>query len=631
MEIAAGGNEGNNSLDENTIITKGLPQSIEFQERKSSAVSGVSCSYGTSSISPLRIEPVNVHELALLKTIRDQANKNKKLSNSENTGESNYCKEICSKKNRRIDPPVRENKQSHQVINFYAQQLQQQQQQNNVENRKEESNTTMKMVANTPIIDENETSEMSTDSKNKLQQLKLKEHKEVDQEESPEVSISDDMQQQTRFRENTFSVFSAEEDNSVGVNIDEEATDHVNEDGTINEDMNTEELLLEIAKLEAEAEAKAKAAEDAIQMAKVALIDAMETEAEDGRGPEEERNLESAEEGRKEEKEDKEISENQEEQDRVDKAENILSEGLTDEGVEIVFSCNGYSSYKDFTDCCIARTRSIEKTIQNAMKQIVSFSYIKEEKIDERVESSISAPENDEEKRDGNNDSPTEDVDEATKELNESCEPNPENGIDRDVSKQEGESKVVPELSLMPEDVVPTPKRLLTDKSEVDEERPSSIVDNLVEPPAIIRHSSVPSPTPGVKIMKSKPDMLPVSTPLHVKKSKEVMDKEEAARLIMAKYSNKQPKVDSAPQQSIIVEEKKNTVDTEKIDAKERKGSVLNENTIDDDELDDIYLKIEKYRDKLMDVNSSMDEQTEAAQMMAKYAKLALKMKKSSQ
>jgi len=80
--------------EESYIIRNVYPQAIEFKVRDTAVSVGFSSNF-VSSLSPLRLSPVNIHEEALLKTIRDQAKKIRP---------SRYLSPIQSI--RRSDPPA---------------------------------------------------------------------------------------------------------------------------------------------------------------------------------------------------------------------------------------------------------------------------------------------------------------------------------------------------------------------------------------------------------------------------------------------------------------------------------------------------------------------------------------------
>jgi hypothetical protein len=78
---------------EDSVITSGLPQAIEFKQRHT-ICEGEFSSNVASTVSPLRLGPVNFHEQALFKTIRDQA----KRSRSSYHSRIRYID--------RVDPPA---------------------------------------------------------------------------------------------------------------------------------------------------------------------------------------------------------------------------------------------------------------------------------------------------------------------------------------------------------------------------------------------------------------------------------------------------------------------------------------------------------------------------------------------
>lgn len=213
-------NEGILQFDDNTIITKGLPQSIEFKD-KHSTVSGCCSSNVTSTVSPLRLEPVNIHEQILLDTIRDQANKNRSKNNDKHS--NNNQSRSRSRSKSKSDPPARTNSLSYPWQTQYP-----------------------AMVVN------NSNTEVPTTSEVDREDRKAEQQQQQPSDENQPVEISAD-------------------DASVEVEVEVKT-----EDDEANAKLEAMQIMMEITKLEAEAEGKAKAAEAMIEKARQALKEAVE-------------------------------------------------------------------------------------------------------------------------------------------------------------------------------------------------------------------------------------------------------------------------------------------------------------------------------------------------------------------
>jgi len=397
-------------IEESYIIRNDFPQAIEFKVQRT-AVS-VDCSSNVvSSLSPLRLEPVNIHEEALLKTIRNQAKKSRP-SKYHNLIQSIY----------RSDPPLCTNRDPPAYTNQLSE-----------ETFKE------KMTVNTSNFEAN---------------FSLMER------EERKVSVS---------AEQTVDISSKELDMEPATKTIEEKLVEANSK------LDAVQIMLEISKLEAEAEATAKAAGVAIQKAKQALAQANE-----------------------------EANITQQEADGNKELKNLN---------------------RAITEC-------IEKTIQNAENQVTI------ETIDERADSVQETFANNEEKREGIsvidvrattdkdfdcssapllNDKEFESLPVPVPDLPENEPDSPVHQIDTKeviptindstdlssivlqssvVSKKivgNGVVKVV-EISRQKTVTSSTPDDPPVHQIDMKEEMPFII--NLVDPPSIIRQGSIPSPTP---------------------------------------------------------------------------------------------------------------------------------------
>jgi hypothetical protein len=208
-------------------------------------------------------------------------------------------------------------------------------------------------------------------------------------------------------------------------------------------------------------------------------------------------------------------------------------------------------------------TESIERIIANAESQIII------ENTDIRADSAHEASFNDEDRREENS--------------------IVDGGID---------CALAPSLNDSEFDGLPAPPSLVYE-SDTSEAMP--IIINLVNPPSIIRQSSVPSPSPESPEKSALESCgLEQTSPLEASEKKQ-----EDGDTNRAKYTK------SKPEQS----------DENNIRSKNNDGI--------DSTLEFLYTKIEECRTKLMDPNSSMDDQTAAAQLMTQYAKSAQALKKA--
>ena len=381
---------------EDSVITSGLPRAIEF--RQESRTTGIREGFFSSNVitstgvSPLRLDmPVNFYEQALFKTIRDQANKRSRSSDNNHSGIQYNID--------RVDPPACTSQLSEDNIS-----------------------EDMLMIVNTLKSSEANLSVMEADDKGKVPPPEL--HQTVDV-----------------FVEETNNMDPAAAAESVEVKL---LSANLKK-------LEAVQIMMKIAKLEAEA--KAKAAEVAILKAKLALKD-------------------------------------------VNEGASSTQQGGAGNGIKDV----------DITD-------SIERIIANAESQII-------------LENSI---------------------------------------VDSD-----SDSSPAPSLDGSEFNKLPSPPSLLYEGSDTSEVMP--IIINLVDPPFIIRQSSVPSPSPEK------------STSEYVKLELEQRDENN-------------------------------------ITSKNNDGI--------DSTLELLYTKIEECRTKLMDPNSSMDDQTDAAQLMTQYAKSAQALKRA--
>ena len=380
---------------EDSVITSGLPRAIEF--RQESRTTGIREGFFSSNVitstgvSPLRLDmPVNFYEQALFKTIRDQANKRSRSDNNHSGIQYNID---------RVDPPACTSQLSEDNI----------------------SEDDMLMIVNT-LKSEANLSVMEAADKGKVVTPALHQTVEVSVEES-----------------NMDPAVAAEsvEVKLLSANLKK---------------LEAVQIMMEIAKLEAEA--KAKAAEVAILKAKLALKDANEG------------------------------------------ASNTQQGGAGNGNKDV-----------DITD-------SIERIIANAESQII-------------LENSI---------------------------------------VDSD-----SDSSPAPSLDDSEFNILPSPPSLVYESNDTSEAMP--IIINLVDPPFIIRQSSVPSPSP-----------------------------------------------------------EKSTSEYTKLELEQRdENNITSKNNNDgiDSTLELLYTKIEECRTKLMDPNSSMDDQTDAAQLMTQYAKSAQALKRA--
>ena len=381
---------------EDSVITSGLPRAIEF--RQESRTTGIREGFFSSNVitstgvSPLRLDmPVNFYEQALFKTIRDQANKRSRSDSNHSGIQYNID---------RVDPPACTSQLSEDNI----------------------SEDDMLMIVNTLKSSEANLSVMEAADKGKVPPPELHQTVEVSVEESNNMDPA--------------AAAESVEVKLLSANLKK---------------LEAVQIMMEIAKLEAEA--KAKAAEVAILKAKLALKDATEG------------------------------------------ASNTQQGGAGNGSKDV-----------DITD-------SIERIIANAESQII-------------LENSI---------------------------------------VDSD-----SDSSPAPSLDDSEFNILPSPPSLVYESSDTSEAMP--IIINLVDPPFIIRQSSVPSPSP------------------------------ENSALDYTKLELEQR-------------------DENNITSKNNDGI--------DSTLELLYTKIEDCRTKLMDPNSSMDDQTDAAQLMTQYAKSAQALKRA--
>merc|ERR1740130_1324136 len=141
--------------------------------------------------------------------------------------------------------------------------------------------------------------------------------------------------------------------------------------------------------------------------------------------------------------------------------------------------------------------------------------------------------------------------------------------LENSIVDGDSDSSPAPSLDDGEFDILPSPPSLVYESSNTSETMP--IIINLVDPPFIIRQSSVPSP-----------------------------------EMSALEYT--------------------------KLELEQRDENNITSNN-DDDGIDStlelLYTKIEECRTKLMDPNSSMDDQTDAAQLMTQYAKSAQALKRA--
>ena len=382
---------------EDSVITSGLPRAIEF--RQESRTTGIREGFFSSNVitstgvSPLRLDmPVNFYEQALFKTIRDQANKRSRSSDNNHSGIQYNID--------RVDPPACTSQLSKDNI----------------------SEDDMLMIVNTLKSSEANLSVMEADDKGKVPPPELHQTVDVFVEESNNMDPA--------------AAAESVEVKLLSANLKK---------------LEAVQIMMEIAKLEAEA--KAKAAEVAILKAKLALKDANE-------------------------------------------GASNTQQGGAGNGIKDV----------DITD-------SIERIIANAESQII-------------LENSI---------------------------------------VDSD-----SDSSPAPSLDDSDFNILPSPPSLVYESNDTSEAMP--IIINLVDPPFIIRQSSVPSPSP-----------------------------------------------------------ENFTLDYTKLELEKRDENNITSKNNDgiDSTLELLYTKIEDCRTKLMDPNSSMDDQTDAAQLMTQYAKSAQALKRA--
>ena len=381
---------------EDSVITSGLPRAIEF--RQESRTTGIregffSSNVTSTGVSPLRLDmPVNLYEQALLKTIRDQANKRSRSDNNHSGIQYNI--------DNRVDPPACTSQLSEE----------------------DKSEDDMLMIVNTLKSSEANLSVTEAADKEKVVTPALHQIVEVSVEESNNMDPA--------------AAAESVEVKLLSANLKK---------------LEAVQIMMEIAKLEAEA--KAKAAEVAILKAKLALKD-------------------------------------------VNEGASSTQQGGAGNGIKDV----------DITD-------SIERIIANAESQII-------------LENSI---------------------------------------VDSD-----SDSSPAPSLDDSELNILPSPPSLVYESSDTSEVMP--IIINLVDPPFIIRQSSVPSPSPEKSALE------------YIKPELEQRDENN-------------------------------------ITSKNNDGI--------DSTLELLYTKIEDCRTKLMDPNSSMDDQTDAAQLMTQYAKSAQALKRA--
>ncbi|OEU18331.1 hypothetical protein FRACYDRAFT_217139, partial [Fragilariopsis cylindrus CCMP1102] len=136
--------------------------------------------------------------------------------------------------------------------------------------------------------------------------------------------------------------------------------------------------------------------------------------------------------------------------------------------------------------------------------------------------------------------------------------------LENSIVDSDSDSSPAPSLDDSEFDILPSPPSLVYESSDTSEAMP--VIINLVDPPFIIRQSSVPSPSP-----------------------------------------------------------EKSTLEYTKLELEQRDENNITSKNNDgiDSTLELLYTKIEDCRTKLMDPNSSMDDQTDAAQLMTQYAKSA--------
>ena len=142
--------------------------------------------------------------------------------------------------------------------------------------------------------------------------------------------------------------------------------------------------------------------------------------------------------------------------------------------------------------------------------------------------------------------------------------------LENSIVDSDSDSSPAPSLDDSEFNILPSPPSLVYESNGTSEAMP--IIINLVDPPFIIRQSSVPSPSP-----------------------------------------------------------EKSTLEYTKLELEQRDENNITSKNNDgiDSTLELLYTKIEECRTKLMDPNSSMDDQTDAAQLMTQYAKSAQALKRA--
>jgi len=577
-----------------THRTNGLPRSIEFQEKdvhhpSSGVTQGFCCSSSnvtSSSVSPLRIEPVYSHEHQLLSTtIRD----------NKQDRDPNKAKALQSS-----DPPARTNQFKYP-------------------GQEQQHPAAIQMV-----VHNSTTTELLTTSE---VPVVSGEDGKIEQAQQP---------QPTPIEERNQPVEISADDDNIEVEVEEV------EKGTIADEeakakLEAMQIMLEITKLEAEVEAKGKAAADMIERAKQALKEAYEDEETTVAG--------------------------------------TMSIETATTHLDVVVEKGGVVT-PNFA-CCI--TESIETTIQDAEHQ-VAFEIEVDERVDDCVVE-ISAL--DEDERDGNSVL-------ASDNDNDSDDDNDGDDTDDDNNIDDADRSVVQPCT--------------------DEERP--IVEDLIDPPTIIRRSAAPSPSPGAtttydgkdatisktvenlkNIMaeynQSKADP-PTPTRTTTASSTEIVPtpsvttydgkdaiskKEESIKNMLANQPKPDPptptrtttasfiEIVPTPSPGVTTYDGKDAISKKEESVKNmlanqpkpdpptptRTTTASSAEIVDDDApsttpkndevaapdssctvedtLENLYTKIEDCRAKLMDPLADMDEQTTAAQLMTKYAKSAQALK----
>ena len=583
-----------------TLRTNGLPRSIEFQEKEvhhpsSGVTQGFCCSssnLSSSSISPLRIEPVYSHEHQLLSTtIRD---------NNQDRDRHNKSTALQSS-----DPPARTNQFKYP-------------------GQEQRSAAIQMAVHNSATTELLTTSEVPVVSG---------EDEKIEQAQQPQPTPIEERNQPVEI--------SADDDN---IEVEVEEVKEV-ERGTIADEeakakLEAMQIMLEITKLEAEVEAKGKAAADMIERAKQALKEAYEDEETTVAG--------------------------------------TMSIETATTHLDVVVEKAGVVT-PNFA-CCV--TESIETTIQDAEHQ-VAFEIEVDERVDDCV---VETSALDEEERDGNSvlvgDTDTDGDDD-----NDGDDNDDDNNID------DADRSVVQPCT--------------------DEERP--IVEDLIDPPTIIRRSAAPSPSPEATTTYDGKDAIsktvenlknimaeynqskldpPTPTRTTTASSIEIVPtpspgvttydgkdaiskKEESVKNMMAEYNQPKPdpptptrttiassiEIVPTPSPGVTTYDGKDAISKKEESVKNIKANqpkpdpptptrtttASSTEIVDDDApcttpkndkvvapdssytvedtLENLYTKIEDCRAKLMDPLADMDEQTTAAQLMTKYAKSAQALK----